>query len=79
MLNPCYDEATHTDCPNRRGGCAVNCKKWAKYCEERNKRYEEEYNKKTRKQADESFKYDRKAKRAMRILQKSRYKNRTGH
>lgn len=39
MKRPCYDPITHTDCPRRCGGCAVNCPEWAKYVSERDKEY----------------------------------------
>ena len=41
MHNPCYDVATRTDCPDREVGCAVECPRWAKYVEERDKMYQE--------------------------------------
>ena len=40
MTSPCFNVETRTDCPDRRGGCAATCKKWAKYVEARNKDYE---------------------------------------
>ena len=76
MISPCYDPVTKTDCPNRHGGCAVGCKKWAEYLKERDKRYEEEAIKRDAEQAESMIKFDRKAKRAMRIIYKNRYKNR---
>ena len=39
--SPCYDVETKTDCPDRKAGCAVTCKKWADYVVERNKIYEQ--------------------------------------
>lgn len=30
------------DCPDRKGGCAVTCEKWAAYVKERDKRYAEQ-------------------------------------
>lgn len=41
MENPCFDSSTKTDCPDRHGGCSVTCERWAKYVEERNRRYEQ--------------------------------------
>lgn len=42
MLNsPCFNKETKTDCPDRKGGCAVNCPKWAKYVEEREEEYQQ--------------------------------------
>lgn len=40
MYPPCYDRATKTDCPKRTETCKLNCPKWAKYLEERDKEYE---------------------------------------
>ena len=37
--NPCYDKTTKTSCPNRHGGCANTCSKWAEYVSERDKDY----------------------------------------
>lgn len=39
MKNPCFDEATHTDCPGRHSGCAVDCPAWAEYVRQRNAEY----------------------------------------
>ena len=39
MENPCFDSSTKTSCPDRHGGCFATCDKWAKYVEERNKKY----------------------------------------
>ena len=41
MKSPCFNEETQTDCPDRCGGCAAKCEKWAAYVEVRNKEYEE--------------------------------------
>ena len=41
MRPPCYNIETHTDCPDRKGGCTVGCKKWAAYVTERDKQYGE--------------------------------------
>lgn len=40
MKNPCYDREKKIDCPDRKGGCQVDCKKWAEYVEARDKEYE---------------------------------------
>ena len=40
MDTPCFDKKTHTDCPRRHSGCAVNCPDLAKYVAERDKEYE---------------------------------------
>lgn len=40
MDSPCYNRETHTDCPRRHSGCAVDCPDWAAYCVERDKDYE---------------------------------------
>lgn len=40
MINPCFDEATKTDCPGRHAGCAVDCPAWAEYVRARNAEYE---------------------------------------
>lgn len=39
MTNPCYNERTKTDCPDRKAGCAGNCPKWAEYEKNRNEGY----------------------------------------
>ena len=39
MQNPCYARKTHTDCPKRHCGCAVDCEEWKKYTEARDKQY----------------------------------------
>lgn len=39
MSTPCYNQETHTDCPKRHSGCAINCPEWAAYCAERDKEY----------------------------------------
>lgn len=39
--NPCYDPETNTDCPKRKGGCHGECKEWAEYCKNRNRKYKE--------------------------------------
>ena len=41
MDSPCYNRKTHTDCPKRHAGCAIDCPDWAAYCSERDKEYEE--------------------------------------
>lgn len=41
MESPCFDVKTKTDCPNRRAGCAVSCKKWATYVRERDESYKQ--------------------------------------
>ena len=41
---PCYDRETKTDCPDRCGGCQVNCEKWQAYVVERDKGYEKRKN-----------------------------------
>jgi hypothetical protein len=28
---PCYDEATHNDCPDRCIGCKAECERWRKW------------------------------------------------
>lgn len=38
--NPCYDHATHTDCPDRCAGCGATCARWAAYTAERDAMYE---------------------------------------
>lgn len=38
--NPCYDKETKTDCPDRKPGCQIDCKKWKEYSVDREKRYE---------------------------------------
>lgn len=43
MINPCYDQKTHTDCPNRKAGCASTCEKWREYEKIRNQGYKEKY------------------------------------
>ena len=40
MSNPCFNKETHTDCPKRHSGCAIDCPDWAAYCAERDKEYE---------------------------------------
>lgn len=40
MDRPCFDKKTHTDCPKRHSGCAIDCPEWAAYCVERDKEYE---------------------------------------
>lgn len=37
--NPCYDSVTHTDCPRRKVGCAIDCPDWAKHIAERDEMY----------------------------------------
>lgn len=39
MKNPCYNEETKTDCPNRKAGCAAKCEKWAEYVKLRDAEY----------------------------------------
>lgn len=39
MKNPCFNEETRTDCPKRKGGCAVDCPEWAAYVKERDAEY----------------------------------------
>lgn len=41
---PCYDRLTKTDCPDRHGGCQLNCEKWQAYVVERDKVYEKRKN-----------------------------------
>ena len=40
MKQPCYNSETHSDCPRRHSGCAIDCPDWAAYCAERDKGYE---------------------------------------
>ena len=40
MKNPCYNEQTKTDCPDRSSGCGATCEKWAKYVKARDAEYE---------------------------------------
>ena len=37
---PCFNKETHTQCPKRHSGCAIDCPEWAKYCSERDKEYD---------------------------------------
>lgn len=37
---PCYDRMAKRDCPNRKAGCAATCELWARYCRERDTRYD---------------------------------------
>ena len=39
MKNPCYNESTHTDCPDRKPGCGATCEKWAEYVKARDAEY----------------------------------------
>ena len=39
MTAPCFNAETHTDCPRRHAGCAVDCPEWAKYSAETTKEY----------------------------------------
>lgn len=39
LKNPCYDTETKTDCPDRCGGCQLNCPKWKAYLVERDELY----------------------------------------
>lgn len=39
MKNPCYNEATKTDCPDRHSGCGATCEKWAAYVVKRDAEY----------------------------------------
>lgn len=39
MKNPCYNESTHTDCPDRHSGCGATCEKWAAYVVKRDAEY----------------------------------------
>lgn len=39
MTHPCFNAETHTDCPRRHGGCAIDCPDWAKYSAEMAKEY----------------------------------------
>lgn len=39
MRNPCYDPIEKIDCPDRRPGCAANCKRWKQYTEKREEMY----------------------------------------
>ena len=39
MKNPCYNESTHTDCPDRHSGCGATCEKWAAYVAKRDAEY----------------------------------------
>jgi hypothetical protein len=43
MENPCFDSSTKTDCPDRHGGCHIECERWAEYVEKRNKHYEQRH------------------------------------
>lgn len=40
MSGPCYNPETHEDCPSRGPGCAATCELWARYCRERDDRYD---------------------------------------
>jgi hypothetical protein len=40
MRNPCFDQETGVDCPNRKAGCAVGCEKWEAYVKVRDREYE---------------------------------------
>lgn len=39
LENPCYDRATKTSCPDRCGGCQLNCPKWKAYEVKRDELY----------------------------------------
>lgn len=39
MDSPCFDVKTKTDCPDRKKGCAITCKKWADYVIKREANY----------------------------------------
>ena len=41
LESPCYDVKTKTDCPDRCGGCQLNCPKWKKYEAERAEVYKQ--------------------------------------
>lgn len=41
MKNPCYNESTHTDCPDRHSGCGATCEKWADYVKLRDAEYQQ--------------------------------------
>lgn len=41
MTNPCYNEKTKTDCPDRKPGCAGSCERWREYEKIRNEGYKE--------------------------------------
>lgn len=51
MKNPCYNEATKTDCPDRHSGCGATCEKWAAYVVER----DAEYDKRHREAAEQRY------------------------
>lgn len=40
MKNPCFDQKTKTDCPNRHPGCGATCEKWQEYTKAKQKVYE---------------------------------------
>ena len=39
--NPCYDNKTKEDCPDRHECCATTCKKWKEYESKRKQHYED--------------------------------------
>lgn len=41
MNPPCFNAETHTDCPRRHSGCAIDCPDWAAYVAERDKKYDQ--------------------------------------
>lgn len=41
MKPPCFDRVNKIDCPDRHGGCAATCPKWAAYERYKKKNYAE--------------------------------------
>lgn len=41
LESPCYDVKTKTDCPDRCGGCQLNCPKWKAYEAKRDELYKQ--------------------------------------